>query len=133
MQITRADQGRLITSLADLEELSSWSNLLARAERMELDLPGLTSEEKSRYESLIHSHTAACGCAEGRMFLGSLVMGYILYLSFRAQGWRGAGWREFGVGFGLACLGAVLGKVYGLLSSRLRLRALVASLRGLSA
>ena len=132
MRSTTSAQGRRITSFAALEEVLSWSNVLARVERLELLLPGLTPEENSRYESLIHEHTSACGCAEGRVFLCALVVGYVLYLLVRAEGLSGAGWRELGIGFGLACLGALIGKAYGLIHARLRLRVVADSLRRLS-
>lgn len=129
MMVQANVQSSLVDSVSALEQLGRWSNLLTRVGKIELDLPGLTTAEKLRYEDLIRNYTNVCGCEQGRIFLATLLIGYFIYLYARPQGLRGASWTEFGIGVALACLGAMLGKVYGLLSARRKLRFVIAELR----
>ena len=128
MQPTITGQNNIIDNIKDLENLVKWSNLLASPEKIELNLPGLTPDEKRQYQSLISNYTAVCGCEEGKILLVTLVAGYIIYLYSRTGGFTGAGWTEFAIGFSMACLGAVMGKAYGLIRARLKLRTIVADL-----
>ncbi|MBI5352662.1 MAG: hypothetical protein HZB50_08515 [Chloroflexi bacterium] len=128
MENINANQARTIHNISELAELARWSNLLAIVGNVKLELPGLTKEKKSEYENLVGMYTHACGCEEVRIFLVSLLAIYGIRLYLNSGGTLVFGWSEFGTGFGLMCVGAVIGKLFGLIRARIKLRALVTNI-----
>ena len=129
MQNNAISESRIVGTIEDLEALAERGSQLASWERIELQLSELSEEENYTYQEIINSHLTACGCGEGKLTLGILVAAYVLYLSYRPEGFHDLGWVAYGIGFALACLGAMIGKVYGLTKARRRLVAAVGELR----
>jgi hypothetical protein len=121
-----------ISDLTQLEGIISIRGMLIGSS-VELDLNGLDPDESVHWESAINQRLSACGCKEGAMSMVAFVAAYVAYLLISDSRVALSGWQEAAVGFGIACGGAVFGKLIGLLRARWLLRRSVHELRSLTA
>mgnify|MGYP000480487846 CR=1 FL=1 len=123
-------QEKVITQLEALDGAGRWEELLVGGDPIRLQLPELSVHEAEGWQGTLNSFRSACGCETGRMVMATFILAYLIYLLLRPPVVANA-WLDFGVGFGLACVGAVVGKFIGLLLARKRLRQAVDNLRSI--
>ncbi len=103
-----------VGSAAQLQELARWKTMLLRPRRVCLELPGLSSEERSWWQSRLNHHLAACGCKEGAAMLAITIVAFVSYcLVFQSL--------NLVLGAALILGGALLGKLAGMLNAQVRL------------
>jgi hypothetical protein len=127
--INGGKQIRVITDIAELDKLTSLRAISINPSAVSLNLASIRTEESRHWQTIINRHLSACGCKEGGLFVISVVGAYIAYLSLHHSGTALQGWTSWGLGFGIACAGAALGKSTGLLRARWLLRRAVRQLK----
>jgi hypothetical protein len=129
MQYNQSNNACVINNTTELEAIASWSAIFTSPYQISLRLPNLHKDYLQQQQAVINSYLSACGCEQGRIVLATSILGYILYLHIHLNGLANAGWTEVGIGFGIACLGAILGKTLGLIWVRLQLQNTVRRLK----
>ncbi len=119
---------RIITDLTELGELTTMRTLLLGSASVKLDLAGMPPQERRHWEALLNKYLSACGCAEGGLLALVSLGAYIVYIVMQPDSSESV-WIRIGLGFGIACVGAVLGKSVGLIRARWRLQRAVRRLR----
>jgi hypothetical protein len=71
-----------------------------------------------RWQSTLNPLVTACDCFEGK--IGLVLCGgmYLLYLCVNPWSFHWSAWLKWGIGFGVACLGSLIGKLLGLFQAR---------------
>lgn len=112
---------RRITDTFQLDELATLQGTLA-GYTVDLRLPGMDAPELQTWQNAINRDRAACGCREGAVFLlvceALYASGVLLHFFMRGTSTRS----QLGVGLAIAFGAAPMGKLFGLLRARLRLR-----------
>lgn len=117
----RAVPRRRLTEVSELLRLTRWSRMLGLGPRIEVDIPGASTESSGYLRRAIERSAAACGCREGAVGLIVAAGGTIAWLHHGpgvATGRMAEIWMTIAVGVA----GAVVGKAVGLVRAHLRLR-----------
>lgn len=112
---TKVPSGTIkVWSATQLLELSRWKMILLRPQRVCLELPELSSEECSWWQSRFNHYLAVCGCKEGAVVLLATIIAFVSY-SLVVQ--------SFNLVLGAALIlgGALLGKLMSILNAQVRL------------
>jgi hypothetical protein len=120
------DTPTIIKGINELKNVFHWTNYFGFPQTIELDMPELSESETLAYKKQIISYVSACGCGEGKVFIGMAIGIYVfsaVVLSFKSP----TSYHLLN-GFLFAFGGATVGKFYGLALSYLKLRKLIMSI-----
>lgn len=111
----------VVRDLDDLENLRSHPQKLLSSRRICLELESLDARQVRYFERRLNQLAAACGCESGATFAVIALAGYIGYVLL-TTGWHPR-WSVSSGAWGVAVflVGAVLGKLVGLVRARARL------------
>ena len=113
----------VVTDVDQLHALLAWKNFFSSFVPVRLELVGPGSEHSRRLQSAFDRYRDACGCREGKGGVAVAVALLLLtYLSGNPLSSSVDGATKIGVAIGVIVLGAVAGKIYGLLRARSALR-----------
>jgi hypothetical protein len=129
MTAIKATQNTIITDISQLTRMTSLPEILTGSIRIDLQLPGKSVEDLKKWEIEINLHLAACGCKEGELTMATFLAGFVINLLINPKQKTRSGKTKLGLGFGVAIVGALLGKSYGLLKARLQLRKIIRALK----
>ena len=117
------DAMRRIGSPSELAEVGAWRMTPSHArERVRLEAPGAPLEKVRAWEAQLTRHQSPCGCEQGALGLVIGVAGSLAYLLLRPGGWGDPGWREFWIGLTVVVVATSLGKLFGILFAKHKLR-----------
>jgi hypothetical protein len=123
-------QARIITDIAELEDLATLRVMAMNPSPVNLDIPLMSKEELNHWQSIINRQLSVCGCREGSLFLATSLGVFGTYLLLRPPGGPIlSSWTKFGMGFSIAFIGATAGKLIGLLRARKLLKTTINQLR----
>ena len=120
-----------IRTASDLDSLlaARWRSWSQRRVRIELALPGLTPQDRSRYERSLSRAASACGCAEAAA-CGLVLAAGVAFAAFQMMPawscWIAA--IQIGRVAVTFVAGVLIGKLFGLALARRRLSRLVSEL-----
>ena len=104
----------VIGQVADLPKVL---RLKSKIRRLELALPGLDADERALAEARLAARIGACGCTEGAVgLLAALPVAGVI------AGHDLVAWPDWTVVLGVVCVGAALGKVFGLWRAQRKLQ-----------
>jgi hypothetical protein len=118
-----------VTNIDELEEATRWWRLLTTSAPIHLELSDLDEEQSRHVQSAIDRYMASCGCREGQIGIAVSLGLFVLFLLVHPWALHMTGWAKFGVGFGVACVGASVGKITGVFRARMLLRRSIRTLK----
>lgn len=113
---------QVVTRASQLLELATLRSLLLHPLAVDLNLPNMDRAEQTRWQSRINQQRSACGCREGGISLIASLALYFTWLWLYPPQSPLTRWDKVGIGFAVACLGAGMGKLLGLLRATRALR-----------
>jgi hypothetical protein len=86
-----------------------------------IDLPELTQDENQNISNLLNSYGNECGCNSGSFFMSFVFTATVLVFFFKGGTFSSIGFHQLGWLGGITFLGALTGKLFGLLQARWRI------------
>lgn len=113
--------GMIITKVEELKRVAGWRSFFGYSQNVELKISGLSGDESDALQDKVNRHLTRCGCREGKF--GILAVGLSLVFYRIALGdFASVSWGKLSVWILLLLIvGALAGKLVGLVISRLRL------------
>ena len=111
-----------ITRIDELEELVQWKRLFSLPSPVNLEFPNVSQEQSRHLQSKVDRYLTACGCHEGKIGILVASVLFVIHLLAYPASHHPSGWSEVGLGLSVVFLGALVGKVFGLLRARILLR-----------
>ncbi len=117
-----------VTTIDELEKAMQWWRPLMTAP-IQLELLDLDEEQSRLLQSAFDRYSATCGCREGQIGLVLSTILFVLFLLMAPWAFHLTGWALFGTGFGIACVGALIGKILGVFRADMLLRKAIRRLK----
>ena len=120
----------IVTSVDDLNRLSSWSWALLSHSRIRLALRSGPDTRRDIWEAQLNQENSRCGCIEGSLSFVICAAGIVVILLLQKcallnEWWEPSFWRATFICF---CAG-IMGKIFGLLRKRLALASVTREIR----
>lgn len=113
----------IINSIFQLKTLFGLKNIFNYPTNFKLEIFDLTDIEIMFYQNEIHKLSTDCGCNKGKIFIGFFVFFYIILVSVFTK-IIPTNYHLLN-GFIFAFTGALIGKIYGLINSNIKMRKII--------
>ena len=118
-----------VYDISQLEKIADWRMLTRRPPEIKLEMTGLHKEDLVTWQGLINKQLSACGCSEGAILLMIAAFGYAVYFFLLQEGYNSIGWSTIGTWIGISLVGAISGKIFGLVRAQIQLSRHIRGLR----
>ena len=115
-----APRDRVIASVGDLDDAMYWRSIVLNRSPIQFRLRGLSPERLAFWQTTIDHRVAACGCVEGAIGGAAFLGIFLLYLGTGGSTMTGS--VMAGLGFGVFCLGILVGHLVGMVRTHVLLR-----------
>lgn len=116
----------VITSVHDLKRHYGFQRLFNYPRNVEIQIPQLEEADTQHYRQMFNRFSAECGCDKGKVFITIFVLSYVVGAVFFS--WKTPTQYHLLNGFLFAFVGAVIGKLYGLVINNINIQQAIKAL-----